>query len=82
LEGHNGSVIGLFSHPVDHSLLLSISEDQSVRLWHLPSTSCISIWNFDQPFHLVCFVFSWYYYFFFFFFFFFGFVLIFRLGIY
>lgn len=53
LEGHSASIIGLFPHPSSFQFLFSISEDQTIRLWHLPLKKCIAIWNFEHPSSLV-----------------------------
>lgn len=43
LRGHGGAVNDLQAHPVDPSLLLSASQDESVRLWNLATGQLVAM---------------------------------------
>ena len=62
LHGHNGPIYGLSFSP-DRSLLLSCSEDGTIRLWSLQTWTCLvnyKVWNIihlyiTQGILIVCF---------------------------
>ncbi|KAJ3082534.1 hypothetical protein HK102_001613 [Quaeritorhiza haematococci] len=41
LEGHQGRIVDIQSHPSDPNLLLSIAQDGTARLWHFGLKKCI-----------------------------------------
>ncbi|KAI9090507.1 WD40-repeat-containing domain protein [Phlyctochytrium arcticum] len=41
LEGHSGPILDIKVHPLDSNLLLSVSTDGTVRLWHLEAQKCL-----------------------------------------
>ncbi|KAI9297031.1 WD40 repeat-like protein, partial [Neoconidiobolus thromboides FSU 785] len=47
LSGHTGRVIQLIPHPIYEHLLLSVSEDHTIRVWNLELKSTIAIINVD-----------------------------------
>ena len=47
LAGHGGAVNELRFHPTSHSLLLSASADESLRLWHVPTSLCLATYAGD-----------------------------------
>eukprot|EP00761_Pharyngomonas_kirbyi_P001375 gb/GECH01001379.1/.p1 GENE.gb/GECH01001379.1/~~gb/GECH01001379.1/.p1 ORF type:complete len:400 (+),score=101.82 gb/GECH01001379.1/:1-1200(+) len=45
LIGHGGSIHRLSFHPTDHTLLLSSSKDESVRIWNVSTGQCIAVYG-------------------------------------
>ncbi|KAJ2158449.1 hypothetical protein GGF46_003766 [Coemansia sp. RSA 552] len=45
LRGHTGAVIGLQPHPTNHTVVLSVGNDHTVRLWSVLTGSCLGIYN-------------------------------------
>jgi polycomb protein EED len=41
--GHGNSINDIHFHPVDPSLLLTASKDESVRLWNVATGVCIAV---------------------------------------
>lgn len=47
LVGHGGPVNELAAHPVERHLLLSASDDDSIRLWNIQDGSCVHVFGGD-----------------------------------
>lgn len=43
LQGHGNSINHVVWHPTDRHILLSVSKDESVRLWNVENGACIAI---------------------------------------
>ncbi|KAJ3299411.1 hypothetical protein HK104_009013 [Borealophlyctis nickersoniae] len=45
LVGHTGDVVDLQAHPTDRNLLLSLSKDRTVRIWHVGAGRCLAVYE-------------------------------------
>ncbi|KAJ2803784.1 hypothetical protein H4R20_002759 [Coemansia guatemalensis] len=46
LRGHTGTIVDLQPHPTDTRLLLSVSNDRTVRIWSVLNGACLCIYNY------------------------------------
>ncbi|KAJ2129194.1 hypothetical protein GGH17_004168 [Coemansia sp. RSA 788] len=47
LRGHTEAIVDLQPHPTDCQLLLSVSNDQTVRIWSVLSGQCLCVYNYS-----------------------------------
>ncbi|KAJ3035407.1 hypothetical protein HDV00_004005 [Rhizophlyctis rosea] len=45
LSGHAGPILDMVSHPTDVNLVLSLSKDGTIRLWHLGAEKALAIYK-------------------------------------
>lgn len=43
LSGHGNEVMDLVTHSVDHNLIFSASNDESMRLWNIRTRTCVAV---------------------------------------
>ncbi|KAJ2706431.1 hypothetical protein FB645_001576 [Coemansia sp. IMI 203386] len=47
LKGHGGAIVDLQPHPTDSRLLLSVSKDQTMRIWSVASGECLCVYSHE-----------------------------------
>ncbi|KAJ2315383.1 hypothetical protein H4R23_003947 [Coemansia sp. Cherry 401B] len=47
LRGHTEAIVDLQPHPTDSRLLLSVGNDQTVRIWSILSGNCLCVYNYS-----------------------------------